>query len=275
MNMRAIAAVITGTLLWGASAAQAQITTNLVPGNFTYQFADHTTGAPITSLNFTSIGQTLPVDVYLLQTGGVPPNLLQQLGAEALGVRLIYNGTVARVPGGTATIVNQNIIQNPNFDLIGGKGGSTSTPPDGSQANNTTDTSTNAALTEGILSNPSPSFPGPEDPLNNPLRILIGTFKFTSLASGQQITSAIDPYSVGNSNLSGPNPSTAPPDGFHGEILLDQYLSQYAAVPVIPTLTITVPPVPEPGTMALCGLAGVGFAAWRRRQKKATPTVAA
>ena len=81
---------------------------------------------------------------------------------------MIYNSTggpiVAGVAGGTAAIVNQNITQNPNFDLFF-KGGSTSVPPDGAAANNTTDTSTNAALTEGIISNPSPAMPGAEDSL--------------------------------------------------------------------------------------------------------------
>ena len=274
MKLRPFAAVITGALIFGASSAQAQITVNLAPGNLTYQFADPTTGAPITSMTI-PVGSTKSVSVYLLQTGGTPPNLLQQLGVEGLGVRLIYNGTAAGVAGGTAQIVNSNITQNPNMDLFF-KGGSTATPPDGSAANNTNDTSTNAGLTEGVVSFPSPVMPGSEDPLNNPLRILIGTFKFTGLNVGTQNTTAVDPYSVGNSNLSGPNPTTAPPDGFHGEIQLDQYLSQYAAVPVIPTLALSVIPVPEPGTMALCGLAGAGLLAWRRRQKKnATPTVAA
>src|SRR4051812_18755486 len=74
MKMRTVLAIITGTLVWGASAAQAQITVNLVPGNFTYQFADPTTGAAITSMTITQ-GSTKSVAVYLVQTAGTPPNL--------------------------------------------------------------------------------------------------------------------------------------------------------------------------------------------------------
>ena len=83
MKMRTVLAIITGTLIWGALAAQAQIPVTLVPGNLTYQFADPTTGAPITSLTFAS--PTAPaqsVALYLLQTGGTPPNLLTQLGRK-------------------------------------------------------------------------------------------------------------------------------------------------------------------------------------------------
>ena len=110
---------------------------------------------------------------------------------------------------------------------------------------------------------PAPTFPGSEDPTNNPSRILIGKFNFTALAPilGIHPVYAIDPFSVGDQLLTGPNPPTDPADGFHGEIPLDQYLSQYAAPPVIPTLIITEP---EPGTLALCGFAA-GFLAWRGR----------
>ena len=56
------------------------------------------------------------------QTGGTPPNLLQQLGAESLGVRLIYSvaaGTqVVRVPGGTQASINANVTPNAGFDFV-------------------------------------------------------------------------------------------------------------------------------------------------------------
>lgn len=270
MQIRA-AAVVLGIVVWAVPAARAQVITNLHPGDLVYQFADPVTGQPITSLDIT--GPTAKVAVYLKQVSGTPSNLFQQLGIEALGVRLIYNGSVARVPGGTATTVNSNITQDPNFDLFT-KGGSTSSPPSGNGANNTTDTSTNAALTEGIVSNPAPAFPGLEDPLGDPTRFWIGTFTLQAIAPGTEQLTAIDPYNVGNQLLTGPNPPTDPADGFHGEIPLDQFLSQYAASPTIPTLTVTT--LPEPGTLILGGLTAVGLVAGRiRRARQHRLTVAA
>jgi hypothetical protein len=268
MHTRA-AALVLGVLIWIVPAARAQVVTNLQPGNLVYEFADPTTGAPITTLNITGANAT--VAVYLAQVGGTPTNLFQQLGIEALGVRLIYNGNVARVPGGTAQIVNANITQNSNMDFFN-KGGSTSTPPSGNGATNTTDTSTNAALTEGAVNFPSPVFPGAEDPLGDPTRILIGTFTLQALSAGTEQLTAVDPFDIGNSNLTGPNPPGGPADGFHGEIPLDQYLSQYAASPVTPTLRVNV--VPEPGTLALGGLAAIGLVAGRLRRTPKTQIAA-
>ena len=59
---------------------------------------------------------------------------------------------------------------------------------------------------------------------------------------------------------------TIPPDGFHGEIKLDQFLSQNVGGQnqgTFPTLAVTVP---EPGTLALGSLAVAGLAAWRGRR---------
>ena len=267
--MRIRAAVALMVLACGVPAARAQITTSFVPGNFTYQFADPTTGQPISALTFANVGDTKKVALYLAQTGGTPPDVFQQLGAEALGVRLIYsvsagNTQVVRVPGGTQATVNANITPNSNFDF-NQRDGSTATPPSGNTANHTADTSVSAQLSEGLLSNPV-VFPGPEDPLAISTRMLIGTFTLQAIAAGTQTLIAADPFDLGNQNLTGPNPPTAPPDGFHGEIKLDQFLSQNVGGQnqgTFPTLAVTVP---EPGTLALGSLAVAGLAAWRGRR---------
>jgi hypothetical protein len=85
MTKRTAALVVAAVLAWQAPAARAQITVNLPPGSFTYQFADPATGTAISGLSFTAVGQSKQVAVYLLQTGGTPADLLNQLGAEALG----------------------------------------------------------------------------------------------------------------------------------------------------------------------------------------------
>jgi hypothetical protein len=257
------AAVVLGLLVWSVPAARAQVVTNLHPGDLAYQFADPVTGLPITTLNIA--GPTAKVAVYLKQVSGTPTNLFQQLGLEAVGVRLVYNGTVARVPNNSNTNINSNVAINSNFDLIT-KGGSTASPPSGNGANNTTDTSTNVALTEGIVNLPAPTFPGSEDPLGDVSRIYIGTFTLQATAPGTEQLTAVDPFNVGNQLLTGPNPPTDPADGFHGEIPLDQYLSQYAASPTIPTLTVNA--VPEPGTLVLGGLTAMGLVAGRFRRAR-------
>jgi hypothetical protein len=271
----------------GASTAQAQIPTsfpNPPGGEFTYQFADPTTGAPITTLTLPTVGSTARVALYLLQTGGTPVNLFQQLGAEGLGVRLNYSSPagVIKVPTtGNANITarpppafNPNLVSS-DYDLIFRYGAGTGT-----------DTTTTAAIVEGLLdkTNPLP-FPGAEDPTGaagNARRMLIGTFTLQALLGGTETVQAVSPF-AGINSLTGPNPQIIGPrnDGTNGpragdgntngEILLDPLLTQNATVPTIPTLTVVVG-VPEPSTLALGGLAAAGLAAWRRRR---TPTAVA
>jgi hypothetical protein len=279
MNSRAAAAIVIGVFAWAVPAARAQVVSNFQPGNFTYQFADPVTGAPITSL---IVGPTgTKVAVYLVQTGGniqytnggtttTYNNVFSQLGVEGLAVRLVYNGNVARVPNNTNTNTNSNIITNPNFDFIT-KGGSTATPPSGNSANNTLDTSTNAAVTEGILNFPAPVYPGAEDPMANTSRILIGSFILQATAPGTEQLTAEDPFAVGNQILTGTVPPGGTPDGFHGEQPLDRFLTQYAASPTYPTLNVTA--VPEPGTLILGGLAVIGLVGRFRRRRDRTDGV--
>ena len=82
MNIRAVAGAVlaTAVMIWAPQPAQSQpIPTNLNVGDFTYQFADPTTGQPLTTLGIATVGATARVAVYLLQQSGTPSNLLQQL----------------------------------------------------------------------------------------------------------------------------------------------------------------------------------------------------
>jgi PEP-CTERM motif len=274
MNTRATAgAILTAVAMaWGLPSAQAQF----VQGNFTYQFANPTTGAPITNLTLTALtgpGSSGKVAVYLLQTGGTPSPVFPMLGLDGLGVRLNYPGTVAMVPNTT----NLNISQrppptfNPNavssdYSLVARYGTGTGT-----------NTGTSAAISEGLINANDPvPVPGDgnEDPLANNQRMLIGTFTFQATEMGSEIVSAVSGPSAGTNDLTGPNPPMTGmrSDGTTGllpgngstSILLDPLLST-----AVPTLTINV--VPEPGTLALGSLAAVGLAAWRRRTADLTP----
>jgi hypothetical protein len=259
MRIRTSIVSLIAALAWGLPAAQAQIAVNLAPGSFTYQFADPVSGQPITSLNFDNVGDTKGVAVYLLQIGGSPTNLLQQLGAEALAVRLVYNNPVGIVRVPSVAYAKPN----PDFDFV--KIDASTNPR--SSGLHTLDTSTNVSIAEGILANPV-QFPGAEDPLGNPRRMLIGTFTLSALSSGSESLVAMDATNYGTLNMTGPNPTTAPDDAFHGEVYLDQYLTGYTSVPaVVGSLTVSVSAVPEPSTIALVSLAAGGLA-WQRRRHR-------
>jgi hypothetical protein len=159
----------------------------------------------------------------------------------------------------SASVFNAAVSPNANFDFAQRYG----TGATGQSGQGNPDTTASAAIVETILANPV-AFPGPEDPAGNVQRMLIGTFTLKSTQPGSESVTAVDPFSGGNQSLTGPNPPTAPADGAHGELGLDPVLSQYAASPTVPSLTVTV--VPEPGTLALAGLAAAGVAAWRRKK---------
>jgi len=242
------------------------IPTNLVPGNFTFQFAN-TSGTPITTLNVPVGTNTATVRLYLIQTGGTPPNVLQQLGAETLGVRLNYSGGIAQVTTPAAITGPLDSFGSPEFDFV--QRGGTSAATTTAQLNDPTLTTTTAFISETIIGNPVVVADA-----SDPLRLLMGTFRFSGITGGTMVVQAVDPFTNTN-NLTGPNPPTLPPSGTNGEINIDPLLAQNVSSALIPTLTITVPPVPEPGTFALGGLAVAGLAVLRRRRQAAAAATAA
>jgi hypothetical protein len=209
------------------------------------------------------------VRLYLIQTGGTPPNVLQQLGAETLGVRLNYSGGIAQVTNASGITGPLDSFGSPEFDLV--QRGGTSAATTAAQLADTTLTATTAFISETIIGNPV-VFADATDPL----RLLIGTFRFSGFnPGGTMVVQAVDPFTNTN-NLTGPNPPTLPPSGSNGEINLDPLLAQNVSSTLIPTLTITVPSaVPEPGTFALGGLAVAGLAVLRRRRQAAAAATAA
>jgi hypothetical protein len=278
------AAALAVAMAWGVPAAQAQITVNLHPGDFTYQFADPTTGAPITSLVIPTVGGTARVAVYLIQNpdaSSTPQNLIQQLGAEGLGVRLNYASPAGKVM--VPDTFNSSITPPPPPSFNPNNNTSTYTLVKRYGSSNGADTTLSAALEDGLSTNNDPlPFPGTEDPLGNKLRMLIGTFTIKGVAAtapgSPEVLTAVDPF-AGTDNLSGPNPTITglrsdgttgplPGNGAQGEISIDQFLSTTA-----PTLLVTVG-VPEPSTLALGGLAVAGLAAWRRRRTPAASIAA-
>jgi PEP-CTERM motif len=276
MIMRVVAsiALTLGALVWGAPVARAQF----VAGDFTFQFADPVTGNPISTLSIPTNGATAKVAVYLIQTGHTSSNLINGFGMENLGVRLNYGGTaqgVVQVTNLANSGANQGIVANVDFDVISKYGVSASDP---------TITAT-AAVSAGLesLQDPLP-FPDSQDPLGNPLRILIATFTLQAKGTGALTTvpvTAVLPFAGATNNLSGPMPQIIgmnnqggtgplPGNGFQGELAIEPLL----ATATIPTLLVTAPAaVPEPSTMALGTLAAIGLAAWRRR--RSAPALAA
>ena len=80
IRVAAGAATLAVAMAWGVPQAQAQITVNLHPGDFTYQFADPITGLPITTLAIPTVGGSAKVAVYLIQNNdpaSTPQNLIQ------------------------------------------------------------------------------------------------------------------------------------------------------------------------------------------------------
>jgi hypothetical protein len=269
------AAALAVAIAWGVPTAQAQY----VAGDFTYQFADPLTGVPITNLLIPTTTGSAKVAVYLLQTGHTSTPAFSTFGMDGLGVRLNYANITTS--GGILHVVNTlnaNISQrppptnNPNgvstdYTNVQRYGVGTTTTPGATDGS--------AAISEGLINSDDPvPVPGNgnEDPLHNNLRMLIGTFTLTGVANGtENVTAVSGPVAGGTNSLTGPDPSIIGPrnDGTTGllpgtgatSILIDPLLSS-----TIPTLAVTVG-VPEPSTMALCGLTAAGLAAWRRKRR--------
>jgi hypothetical protein len=193
--------------------------------DFSYQFAD---AGGTASSNFTvSQGGTVDIRVYLLQTGG--STNLTAAGLTDGGVSLTFSASGPFTVTSTA-----NIFPGPDF------GGT-----------NHTSLSTNSGTTTATVQvhNSTPVLAPTSGADQN--RILLGTFRFSGVTPGSDltVTTLPDPNSANNIDGNGVN--------------LDSMIHNSSAA-------ITVTAVPEPGSIVLTGLAasGFGFGLWKRRRRK-------
>jgi hypothetical protein len=208
--------------------------------------------------------------VYLVQNAGPGPSI-DTIGMSGIGARVNYanafggGGTpYAKVPAATGNSTTGNIVSNNEFDFVNRYGTGT-----------TTDTTNSAAITEGLISN-SDLVPLPGD-FGDTGRIYIGTFKMQGQGTGGVVNVTVtDPFNPSNDFQTGPNPPA--PDGTIGGagggpvITVDPFLTDYATPPSIAGFPLFTP-IPEPGTLALCGLAAAAGLAVRGRRaaRRATP----
>jgi hypothetical protein len=192
-----------------------------VRADYTFQFAD-SSGAAQNSFSV-NVGQTVDIRVYILETGG--GTTLQSSGLSAAGVKLNTNQpSIANVTAVTA-----------NSAFTGGSSTSVA---------NASINEASGSLNPGVTAPSSGAFAN---------RILVGTFTFTGVSSGQTLTVTALPGS-GADNVLG-----------DGTTIID---SNLANNPVTAVITVAVP---EPGTLVLTSLLAVGGAAgaaWRRYRRR-------
>jgi len=228
-------------------------------GSFTYQFTD-TNGVPFSGTVNLAPNAFFSFKVYLLQTNASVTPTIAQVGVQGDGVRLNYNGAVAKVPNVTNP---SNFIPNPAYDFntIGGTGTGT-------------DTTNSAFITNG-LANPNRPLPFPA--AGDGLRILIGQFRIqaqTPVAGNPTSTTiqAVDPF-AGVNNQTGPDPAILldPTDPTAGNS--SNGPGAHNIDPGLIPASFIVSTVPEPSTLALGSLAVAGLAAVRRRRQSAAVAV--
>jgi len=236
--------------LLSLSLAAALLVVGIAPAQYTMVLAN-SSGTAFTNnatINATAL-PSIDFQVFLVENnpsaGGTNNTLLNTglIGAGAV-IRYTPTGTSLVASAGDVTI---------GSNWPAGSGNNSASPV----------TTARAQLLEtvpGALTPPVKAAAGTAD------RILLGTFHVTRPATGGNFTLTVDdPKTATDGGGAGPN------DNFTGaNNSLD---SQIAAT----TYTLQFTAVPEPGSMALCGLAAVGFAAFRRRRKAAAveTTVAA
>ncbi len=185
--------------------------------------------------NFTvSVGGTVSIQVYLVQTGTT--TTLNSPGLQQGGVALDY------AVGAPFAVQNSNAITgNANF----------------AYSNTNVGTTTNNGATVNTASVQNVSLTTPVTVPSGTNQILLGTFTFTGLSVGSDVTFTAQPTATGANNVDG--------NGHN----LDGLISGASAF-------ISVTAVPEPGSLMLTGLGAgaLGLGVWKRRQKPLAAQVA-
>jgi len=217
-------------LLCAAAVVGLALTACPASAQINYQWASDTGTFPAVTSASVPQGGTLRLRVYLLE--GPPATNINAAGLVSSGARAIF-----ATPSQASAVPLPATIAN---------GGPWSNGGIGVPATDGTATAANSAVFS------VQSFIGPQN-ADSAGRILLGFFTFSGLAGGSQAVTLRDP------NLAQADNTSSPTAG------LDSLISNgTTGAP----LTLTVTAVPEPGTLMLCGLATVGFAALRRRNRK-------
>jgi len=225
-------------LLWAFALVGLALTCRAAPAQIVFEFANNT--APFTAITSLTVSPGTPqtVRVYLHETPSSAPNLNGGGGMLSGGVRVVTGDvTRATVAGLPATTANGGLWTSGNntFAADQGAGGSAFTAANSAQ------------VSDFVF---PPALGGTPVPADNAGRILLGLFTITALNSSAVTFTARDP------NGGSPGDNTSNLNGGTG---LD---------PSIGNATLAVNAVPEPGTLMLSGLAAVGLAAFRRRNRK-------
>jgi len=222
-------------------------------------------------------GQTGFIQVCLTDTVGAGPNAGQpntpgfpwetnagNAGPGSFGVSLFFlkffsdNTSVAFNPGPTASTANARLLDQINFGPLSAG----SNPPPGTPPNFTRyGGAVNFGSEPGLV----------PDPAHNN-RMGLFTLKITAAAAGSTMFHLADPNpgtgvdmtTLANSDLGGsPNPGTT--SGFDAAVFGPGFNLTY-------DIGVNIVAVPEPSSMALCGLAfaGIGYRKLRRKNAKVT-----
>jgi hypothetical protein len=190
-------------------------------------------GVPTTNFIIPTVGGTVDVQIYLKETNG--GNTLTTQGLFSAGVQVQFNS-----PSGVAAVLptdpnnSSGVHVNPAFN----DSGSYSTPV----------TTTNAKLSEAVTNPNNPVFPA-ADGLN---RILFGSFTFTAQSAGTVTLTA---------TRFNPSPDDRIITGQGNP--LDSSIPNGSAQILVPGVA-----TPEPGTLLLAGMAGMGLAGWGIRRRR-------
>jgi len=230
-----------GLALTGRPAA-AQVTVD-------YRFFDNA-GTALPANPSIQAGTPISWRVYLVDRSGATATTLNSNGG--------MSGGGVTVSSGNAAVVSVN--SNPPAPV--GTNGAQSTTPSGAanpgwqsgwSNNGSAVNSIHLNVLGGFLSGVVPDSAG---------RILLGTYTFTATNTGAS------PVTV-TLTASDPNPTTNSDNTFFN-VGTGAFDNAIAAG----TQQLTITPVPEPGSMLLCGLGAVGLAAYRRRTRKTAPVEA-